>query len=691
MKHMLEVRNLTTEFTTDNGIVRAVDNISYYMDKGEIVGLVGESGCGKSVSQLSVLQLIPVPPGKIVSGEVLFEGADLLKYGADSEQMRSIRGGKIGIVFQEPMTSLNPVLTVSQQIAETLVLHLKMEWSAARKRAVELLQMVGIADAAHRVDSYPHQLSGGMRQRVMIAMALACNPQLLIADEASTALDVTTQAQILELLQDMVRQLNTSLLIVTHNLGIVARYAQRIYVMYAGRIVEAGMAKDVFANPRHPYTIGLLKAVPRLDEPKGYKLIPIDGLPPSLIKRPQICAFFPRCSHRTEKCRQEPWPELRSVDDGHSAACHLDIEKKTSLAAEGAAVHLQIGEEKPIQAGKDAVCVNCAPAETSVSNNDILLEVSNLRMYFPVTKGLLRRKVAEIKAVENVSFKIRKGETLGLVGESGCGKTTVARCVLRIYNPTAGEVVFEGRDIAALPKGEIRRMRHKKQLVFQDPYSSLDPRQSAGNIVGEPLTIHRLVKDNKEYDQRVSELFQLVGLDPGLKDRVPHEFSGGQRQRIGIARALACNPSFIVCDEPISALDVSIQAQIINLLEELQQRLGLTYLFIAHDLSVVRHISDHVAVMYLGSIVELTDWRSLYENPLHPYTRALLSAVPVPDPLVEEHRQRIMLIGEVPSLLKRPSGCSFHPRCAEAIKECAHVSPLLKVVSGGHQVACHRV
>lgn len=673
MDHLLEVRNLKTQFKTDSGIVQAVDGVSFYIDKGEIIGLVGESGCGKSVSQLSVLQLIPTPPGKIVDGEAVLEGVDLLKYSADGEEMRNIRGGKIGIIFQEPMTSLNPVLTISQQIIETLVLHLKMDRTAARSRAVELLKMVGIPDAAERVDSYPHQLSGGMRQRVMIAMALACNPQLLIADEASTALDVTTQAQILELLQQTVKKLNTALLIVTHNLGIVARYAQRIYVMYAGRIVEAGKAKDVFANPRHPYTIGLLKAVPRLDEPKGHKLVPIDGLPPNLINRPDMCAFFPRCSHRQEKCRQQPWPELRKVEDGHYISCHLDITKQATAS----------------------IILNSSQAEIASTKipvaDDILVEVNNLQMYFPVTKGLLRRKVAEVKAVENVSFKIRKGETLGLVGESGCGKTTVARCILRIYQPTAGNVIFEGRDIARLSKSELRRIRHKKQLVFQDPYSSLDPRQSAGSIVGEPLKIHRLVHSYREYDQRVAELFRMVGLDPALRQHVPHEFSGGQRQRIGIARALACNPSFIVCDEPISALDVSIQAQIINLLEELQQKLGLTYLFIAHDLSVVRHISDYVAVMYLGSIVEITDWQSLYENPLHPYTRALLSAVPIPDPFVEESRQRIMLKGEVPSLLERPAGCSFHPRCAAAEKECMQIIPPLKTVKPGHQVACHRI
>ncbi|RJX26965.1 MAG: ABC transporter ATP-binding protein [Dethiobacter sp.] len=686
MIHVLEVRDLKTQFRTDSGVVQAVDGISYYIDEGEIVGLVGESGCGKSVSQLSLLQLIPMPPGKIVGGEVIFEGFNPLEFKADSEQMRAIRGGKIGIIFQEPMTSLNPVLTIGQQIIEVLVLHLRMDRVTARRRAIELLKLVGIPDAGQRIDNYPHQLSGGMRQRVMIAMALSCNPRLLVADEATTALDVTTQAQLLELLQDTVKRFNTSLLIVTHNLGIVARYAHRIYVMYAGRVVESGTSRDIFGNARHPYTVGLLKAVPRLDEPRGHKLVPIEGLPPNLINRSPTCVFLPRCSHRVEQCQREPWPELRLVDGQHYVSCHVDITKQSCPS------NYALGIAATLASGVTAVrCEERASVNVRPSLDETLLEVKNLKMYFPVTRGLLRHKVADVKAVDDVSFKIKKGETLGLVGESGCGKTTVARCILRMYRPTEGQVIFEGRNIAQLPKSGIRPIRHKMQLIFQDPYSSLDPRQNAGSIVGEPLKIHHLVKSNTEYQRRLAELFRMVGLDPGMKDRVPHEFSGGQRQRIGIARALACNPSFIVCDEPISALDVSIQAQIINLLEELQHKLGLTYLFIAHDLSVVRHISDRVAVMYLGRIVEITDWKSLYESPLHPYTQALLSAVPIPDPFVEEKRERIILKGEVPSLINLPLGCNFHPRCSLAIKECKQVVPLLRDVGEGHEIACIRV
>jgi peptide/nickel transport system ATP-binding protein len=680
MSHLLEVRNLKTYFNVDGTTVKAVDGVSYHIDAGEIVAFVGESGSGKSVTQYSGLQLIPTPPGKIVGGSVLFEGSDLLKYAPNSEEMRDVRGGKIGIVFQEPMTSLNPIMTVGNQIAESVMIHMKLGKAEARKRAIELIQLVGIPDAEHRVDYYPHQFSGGMRQRIMIAMALSCNPKLLIADEATTALDVTTQAQLLEMMRDVVKKTNTSLILVTHNLGIVARFAERIYVMYAGEIVESGTTKEIFGNPRHPYTIGLLKAVPRLDDPKDRKLVAIDGLPPNLAHKSEQCAFLPRCPFKTEACRSRPAPELRETAPGHFAACHEEIADSAEIARGYAAVQIASIET----AASDPAPARRVTAET-------MLEVRNLKMYFPVTKGLLGRKVADIKAVDDVSFEIRKGETLGLVGESGCGKTTVARSVLRMYEPTDGRIVFQGHDITRMSMNRLRPLRREMPMIFQDPFSSLDPRQSVGNIVGEPLKVHGLVKNAKEYEERLTELFTLVGLNPGVRNRMPHEFSGGQRQRIGIARALASNPSFIVCDEAISALDVSIQAQIINLLEDLQRKLGLTYLFIAHDLSVVRHISDRVAVMYLGKIVEIADWKTLYESPKHPYTQMLLSAVPIPDPFVEERRERVEIQGEVPSLLNKPKGCSFSNRCPFATKECKETEPPLRSVAEGHGVACLRV
>ncbi|MFK7800127.1 MAG: dipeptide ABC transporter ATP-binding protein [Anaerolineae bacterium] len=674
---LLDVDNLQTHFHTDGGIVKAVDGVSFYVKEQEIVGVVGESGSGKSVTQLSVMQLIPTPPGEVLGGDVHFEGQNVLDFEANGYDMRQIRGGKIAMIFQEPMTSLNPVMTISRQLTEMLELHLGMGMKAARKRAIELLTLAGIPAAEKRIDDYPHQFSGGMRQRVMIAMALSCNPRLLIADEPTTALDVTTQAQVLDLMQEMVKEFNASLVIVTHNLGVVARYAQRIYVMYAGRVVEEGLTKEIFANPQHPYTRGLLNAVPRLDD-KHSKLVPIAGLPPGLIDLPDRCPFLPRCSHRLDICYKQPRPKLRQIDGQHGVACHIDLEPwqmggKSAEIIPTSSIDIKSHTKKNLQ-------------------DEIILEVKNLEMYFPITKGLLRRKVAEVKAVDGISFKLRKGETLGLVGESGCGKTTTGRCVVQLDRPTGGQIIFQGTDMCALPERKLKSLRREMSLIFQDPNGSLDPRQTAGSIIGEPLLIHKLVSGRAAYDARVEELMQLVGLNPNLKNRVPHEFSGGQRQRLAIARALASDPALIVCDEPVSALDVSIQAQIINLLQELQEGLdGLSYLFVSHDLSVVRHISDRVGVMYLGRIVEIADAASLYDNPLHPYTQVLLSAIPIPDPFVEETRTRMMLHGEVPSPLNPPTGCSFHPRCPVAIDRCKHDVPELIEIDDGHAIACHVV
>lgn len=670
MEHLLELKNIETCFKTDGQMVKAVDNVSMYLDPGEIIGIVGESGSGKSVTMMSMLQLIS-SPGKVTGGEVYIRGNErnMLEYGPNSEEMRHMRGGKISMIFQEPMTSLNPVLTIGYQIQENIMEHLKVDKEEAQKRAIEMLKLVNIPDAEERFHYYPQQFSGGMRQRIMIAMAMSSEPQILVADEATTALDVTTQAQLLEMLRDIAKKTNTSVIIVTHNLGIVARFAERIYVMYSGSVVEMTDTKRLFADPEHPYTRALLRAIPRLDDPKERILIPIDGLPPNPALRPEFCPFYERCEYRMDRCRECPKPVLTETEEGHFAACHLSDEEKRIKAQE--------------IAGKE---IKKAPG--SKAGKEICLDVRNVRKYFPIYKGMIRKKIGDVKAIEDIDFYVRKGETLGIVGESGCGKTTLARCIMRVYKPEEGRIVFNGTDIAGFSDKQMYPYRRKISMIFQDPFSSLDPRQTAESIVGESLILHKLVKNKEEYGRRVDELFRIVGLDPALKYRVPHEFSGGQRQRLGIARALSSEPDLIICDEPISALDVSIQAQIINLLEELQSKLGLTYLFIAHDLAVVKHISSRILVMYLGRVVEIADCEELYGNTLHPYTKTLLSAVPVADPLVEENRERVPIRGEVPSLTDRPAGCPFHDRCDKAGERCRKEIPTLRDVGGNHEVAC---
>lgn len=666
----MEIKNIETCFKTDGQMVRAVDGVSMYLNPGEIIGIVGESGSGKSVTMMSMLQLIGAP-GKITGGEVYIQGdkKNMLNYGEDSEEMRSMRGGKVSMIFQEPMTSLNPVLTIGYQIQENIMEHLHLNREEAKKRTIEMLKLVNIPDAEQRFDYYPQQFSGGMRQRIMIAMAMSSKPMILVADEATTALDVTTQAQLLEMIRDIAKKTNTAVIIVTHNLGIVARFAERIYVMYSGSVVETANTKRLFARPEHPYTRALLRAIPRLDDPKDRILIPIDGLPPNPATRPEYCPFYERCEYRMDKCKEGRKPELQTVDKGHYAACHLTDKEKIQKAEEIA--------KKEIKKSPNIVV-----------GEKMCLEVKNIRKYFPIYKGMMRKKVGEVKAIEDICFHARQGETLGIVGESGCGKTTLARCIMRVYQPEQGEIIFGETNIARLNDKQLYPFRKRISMIFQDPFSSLDPRQTAESIVGESLQLHKLVKNKTEYDDRVDELFRIVGLDPALKYRVPHEFSGGQRQRIGIARALSSNPDMIICDEPISALDVSIQAQIINLLEELQEKLGMTYLFIAHDLAVVKHISNRILVMYLGRVVEIADCEELYSNTLHPYTQTLLSAVPVADPAVEETRERIPIRGEVPSLTNRPAGCPFHDRCSHVSDRCKREVPILKTVGGSHEVAC---
>ena len=491
---------------------------------------------------------------------------------------------------------------------------------------------------------------------------------MLIADEATTALDVTIQAQLLEMLRDLSKARGVSIIIVTHNMGVVARYADRIYVMYSGSVVESAPTRQLFIDPQHPYTRGLLGAIPRLNDPKDRVLVPIDGLLPDASNRTPYCAFYDRCLYRNEACMEKACPALTEAGAQHYVACHLSAEERGKKADE---------------------IKRCAkPTPEKHIGSQICLEVQNLSRSFAVRAGMFQRKIGEVHALQNVSFQVRRGETLGVVGESGCGKSTLARCIMRVYEPECGRILFNGRDIAHEKEHCLRDVRRDVAMVFQDPFSSLDPRQTAESIVGESIKIHRLCKSDEACKARVDELFRLVELDPAMKKRVPHEFSGGQRQRLGIARALASNPKLIVCDEPISALDVSVQAQIINLLERLQAELSISYIFIAHDLAVVRHISDRIVVMYLGMAVEVADCADLYERPLHPYTKALLSAVPTADPALEEGREAIRLNSEIPSVLERPQGCPFSNRCAQAQQRCRTQCPSPIDVGDGHQVSC---
>ena len=662
---LLEVEDLHVHFQTSRGTVRAVEGLSFHVGRGEVVAIVGESGSGKSVSALSIMRLLPRLTGR-TTGRITFDGKSLLDL--DDEGMREIRGRDISMIFQEPMTSLNPLLTIGLQITEPLTIHLGMTGAQARKRAVELLGLVGIPDAEGRLDQYPHQFSGGMRQRVMIAIGLACNPKLVIADEPTTALDVTIQAQILELMKDLSRKLNIALIIITHNLGVVARYADRVIVMYAARMAEQGVAEAVFHRPRHPYTMGLLRSVPRLDRPRGTRLETIEGLVPNLADAPPGCRFAPRCPFRIPICDTEP--PLYDTDTGALSRCHR---------------HAEIAE------GKIAWAASGTGAQrAAMQSSGAVLSVRGLTKHFPVRAKLGRTKTV-VRAVEDVSFSIGAGETLGLVGESGCGKTTVGRLILRLEQPTSGEICFEGKNLLTASPSELKAIRRKIQVIFQDPYSSLNPRMTVGQIIGEPLHVYRLAENSRAADTRIAELLNQVGLRPELAERYPHQLSGGQRQRVGIARALAMEPSFIVCDEAVSALDVSIQGQIINLLEDLQRRLGLAYLFIAHDLAVVRHISMRVVVMYFGRIMEVADRDAIYREALHPYTRVLLDAAPVPDPTIEKARAPRLIKGELPSHMAPPAGCVFNTRCPLASQECREVIPPLEEKRPGHFAACIKV
>ena len=692
---LLEVRSLTTHFHTDRGVIPAVDGVDLEVQADETVAIVGESGCGKSVTALSILGLVDAP-GRVVAGSIRFRGEDLI--GKSAEQMRRIRGNEIAMIFQEPMSSLNPVHSIGDQIVEALRVHRGLRKRQALARTIDMLRLVRIPLAEQRVFDYPHQFSGGMRQRVMIAMALSCDPALLIADEPTTALDVTIQAQILELIRELSPRFGTAVVIITHDLGIVAEMTQRVVVMYAGQVVEQATTAELFGSPRHPYTRALLWSIPKLEEERGQRLTPIKGTVPDLLRLPPGCTFAPRCAFAADLCRQRR-PPLLPAGAGRLARCLL-LDPKAAETFPGSSLDAAAASGQRFTAGEQqsgaAVRASRADAATAVagdvarpaSADAAFVTVRDLTMHFPVTAGVFRHVVGYVRAVDNVNFHIERGETLGLVGESGCGKTTTGRLLLRLLRPTGGSVQLQGAPVFALQGEELRALRRDMQIVFQDPFASLNPRMTVRDILAEPFIIHGR---RREARARVTELLERVGLSPDHAGRYPHQFSGGQRQRIGIARALALEPKLVVCDEPVSALDVSIQAQILNLLQDLQRELGLTYLFIAHDLSVVRHISDRVAVMYLGQIVEQADTDSLFVRPAHPYTEALLSAVPYIDPA--QRRRRVVLGGDLPSAAAPPSGCRFHTRCPYAQPHCRDHAPALAALPDApdHLAACHIV
>ena len=661
---LLQVNNLKTWFDSGDQVVRAVDGIDFTIRKGETFALLGESGCGKSITSLSLMRLVPEPAGRIVSGSVKLDGEDLLQL--TELNMRKMRGNRIAMIFQEPMTSLNPVLTIGKQIEETVTRHKKMGGYSAKKRVLELLDSVGIPDPKRRYYEYPHQLSGGMKQRVMIAIALAGEPELLVADEPTTALDVTIQSQVLELLRKLQNDTGMAILLITHDLGVVAEMADRVAVMYAGQIVEHADRDTFFSNPQHPYSKKLFDSMPTMAK-RNHSLAVIRGSVPSLSQSFKGCRFEPRCDYAWDHCRTQV-PEWQSLDEQQGALCHLLDPRFAGHASDVEKIPAPTIRQQPDSPSRE------------------LLKVDGLKIHFPVTKGLFKRTVGFVKAVDDVSMEIPAGKTLALVGESGCGKTTVGKGILQLVKPTAGCVILDGAQLNRLSHREMRAKRHDVQIIFQDPFSSMNPRMMVADIIEEGMIAQRVGGDARQRQQRIDELLGQVGLSPEVKIRYPHEFSGGQRQRICIARALAVEPKLIICDEPTSALDVSVQAQILNLLKDLQDSLGLAYLFITHNLSVVEYLAHEVAVMYLGRIVERGTVEEVLHNPLHPYTKALLSAVPTIEP--DSDRQVIRLRGEMPSPIMPPIGCHFNPRCANARQICRNGYPEDNKITDNHSVRC---
>ena len=661
----LEVTDLSTHIDLSRSTVQAVGNVDLAIDPGETLGLVGESGCGKSMLGLSVLGLLPAG-GKVIAGSVKLEGRELV--GLPDAELQRLRGNEVSMIFQDSQSSLNPTKRIGEQVAEPVRLHRGASRQEARDRALEVLELVGLPRPKERLEQYPHQLSGGLRQRVMIAIALACEPKVLLADEPTTALDVTIQAQILALLDDLEDRLGMATLLVTHDMGVVAGRTNRISVMYAGRIVETASTAEIFAAMRHPYTQALLGSIPRLDQDNRKALVSIRGLPPDLTSPPPGCRFAPRCPRATDQCRAEE-PPLTGRDPQHLFACWNPVDGPVA--------------QPKVFAGGDAA----APA--AARSDGHLLEIADVVREYPVTAGvILQRKVNSVKAVSGVSLHVDPGEALGLVGESGCGKTTLGKLIVGVERPDAGTITLDGREVFRMRGQGLRRARRDLQMMFQDPYASLDPRMRVQAILREPLSIQK-VGSRQEQDRKIHQLLEEVGLPSGALERYPHEFSGGQRQRIALARVLMLEPKVIVADEPVSALDVSIRSQVLNLMKRLQAEHQRASVVISHDLAVVKYLADRIAVMYLGKIVELGTGDDIYRRPAHPYTEALIKTIPLPDPAAERAKTEVGIRGELPSPIHPPSGCRFRTRCPRAQERCAAEEPTLRPFAPTHQAACH--
>ena len=728
---LLEIKDLHTDIEIRSGVVRALSGVDLVVNAGETLGVVGESGSGKTMTALSLMGLLP-QGGRVSSGSMLLEGEDLTEMPPAS--VRKLRGTKVGMIFQDPLTSLNPTMKIGLQVCEPLRVHEKMPKKEALARAVEILKRVGMPRPESVISSYPHQLSGGMRQRVMIAMALVCQPRILIADEPTTALDVTTQMQILDLIDELRDEYQMGVILITHDLGVVAGHTDRVSVMYAGRIVETAPTRTLFTEPRHRYTSSLMAALPERALAERTRLFSIPGAPPSLTDLPVGCRFAARCLWATDQCHAA-YPGLGG-EGAHTYACfhpvlegdespaalqaRLDAERAIDEAGAGGADGTgpeATGADSADQAGvggaqgagsgsadragaggaQGASAGNASPVgavgaqgpaapPTGPAPRRTLLDVKEAsREYESAGSGFFKRDKGVVSAVDRVSITVRKGETYGLVGESGCGKSTVGRLIAGLEPPSGGAIELDGRDLATLKGRDAVKIHQDVQMMFQDSYAAMDPRMRIDQILAEPMSIQK-TGNARQIAERIMEILEQVGLTEEILDRYPHEFSGGQLQRIGFARSLTLAPDLIVADEPVSALDVSVQAQVLNLMKDLQEELGLSYLFISHDLAVVQYMADRIGVMYLGRIVEEGPAEEVVANPKHPYTKALIDSIPVPDPAFEHADDAIKLTGEPPSAINPPEGCRFRPRCPFATDECLAQPPLS---GGGHRVACH--